>query len=277
MVRQWEMRPATIADGVSALIELERATDSGDPFSLILVDGNMPEMDGFALAERIKTMPACGGATIMMLTSGGQRGDAARCRELGVAAYLVKPIRQGDLLNAILEALGTVPIKKAPLISLHTLPTSQRRLRILLAEDNSVNQRLAVRLLEKRGHSVAVANNGREALAALEKEPFQLILMDVQMPEMDGMEVTARIRALEKGTGKHIPILAMTAHAMQGDRERCLAGGMDGYFSKPIRILALHEMIEQVVPLHATPDRVTVPAQAVTGDPILEVFAANRS
>jgi len=249
MVQQWEMRPTTIADGESALTEMKHAADSGDPFSLILLDGHMPQMDGFALAERIKAVPACGGATIMMLTSDGQRGDAARCRDLGVAAYLVKPIRQGDLLNAILEALGTIPIKKAPPISRPNLPTSHRSLRILLAEDNAVNQRLAVRLLEKRGHSVAVANNGREALAALEKEPFQLILMDVQMPEMDGMEATARIRVMEKTTGKHIPILAMTAHAMQGDRERCLEGGMDGYFSKPIRILALHEMIEHVMSL----------------------------
>src|SRR5713226_5495052 len=205
----------------------------------------MPEMDGFTLAERIKKDPELVGATIMMLTSAGHLGDAARCQELGISAYLVKPIRQGELLEAICNVLNPATQKKAPLVTRHTLRETRNRSRILLTEDNAVNQMLAVRLLEKRGYLVSVAGNGREALAALEKEDFDLVLMDVQMPEMDGFEATAAIRERERATGDRLPIVAMTAHAMKGDEGRCLAAGMDGYLTKPISPKSLFDTLEK--------------------------------
>ena len=193
----------------------------------------------------------------MMLTSAGQRGDAARCRELGIAAYLVKPVAPAQLHDAILKVLGMKAQaartasdgargfegRLAPLVTRHSLREARRNLRILLAEDNVVNQMLASRLLEKYGYSVVVASNGRQTLEALEKQKFDLVVMDVSMPDMDGFEATAAIRAKEEATGTHIPIIAMTAHAMKGDRERCLAAGMDAYVSKPIQAKELFEAI----------------------------------
>jgi CheY-like chemotaxis protein len=212
---------------------------------------HMPGMDGFALVERIRERPELSTATIMMLTSAGHRGDAARCHELGVSAYLLKPIRQSELREAVARVLGAREQQGAiPLItrfSLHDAREPSASLRILLAEDNVVNQRLASRLLEKRGHSVVLAGNGREALEALEKESFDLVLMDVQMPEMDGMEATAAIRKVEKRTGGHVAVIALTAHAMKGDREKCLAAGMDGYLTKPIRPQELDDALEACV------------------------------
>jgi CheY-like chemotaxis protein len=180
-----------------------------------------------------------------MLTSAGQRGDAKRCREIGVAAYLTKPVRREELLDAILTALGATPIKEAmpALVTRHSLRENRNHLRILLVEDNAVNQLLATRLLERRGHSVTVAGNGKEALVVLEKGSFDLVLMDVQMPEMDGFEATAAIREKEKHFGNHLPVIAMTAHAMKGDKERCLAAGMDDYITKPIRPEELAELL----------------------------------
>jgi two-component system, sensor histidine kinase and response regulator len=205
-------------------------------------------MDGFALAEYIKRHPSFRAATIMMLSSAGQRGDAMRCRELGVAAYLTKPIRQSELMDAILTALGTraKADAKPVLVTRHTLRESQNRLRVLLAEDNAVNQLVALRLLEKCGHTVTVAANGKKALEALEKGTFDAILMDVQMPEMNGWEATQAIRAKERKTGGRIPIIAMTAHAMKGDDERCFAAGMDDYLTKPIRTEELIAALEKV-------------------------------
>ncbi len=252
MLIQWQMKPALADGGWTALAALERALEARKPFRLVLLDAQMPEMDGFALAEMIKQNPKLAGATIMMLTSAGQRGDAARCRELGIAAYLIKPIKQSDLLQAILIALGK-PVRdfeRPALITRHSLREARRGLRILLAEDNHVNRELAVRLLEKRGHLVVVASNGREALAALEKVGFggfDLVLMDVQMPVMDGFETAATIRAKERATGAHLTIIAITAHAMKGDRERCLAAGMDGYISKPIQAQELFDAIGALV------------------------------
>jgi CheY-like chemotaxis protein len=227
------------------------AKEAGASFPLVLTDLHMPEMDGFALAERIKEDPLLAGATIMMLTSGGQRGDAVRCRRLGVAAYLTKPIKQSDLLEAISTALGlqSQDADQPFLVTRHSLRKARRILRILVAEDNVVNQVLATRLLEKRGHSVVVANNGREALAILAKADFagfDAVLMDVQMPEMDGFEATAAIREREKTSGHHLPIIALTAHAMKGDEERCLAAGMDGYVAKPFKTEDLVAAIENL-------------------------------
>jgi len=238
MLTNWHTNPTAVDSGARAITALREAQGLGRIYPLILLDAQMPEMDGFALAECIKRNPDWKTATIMMLSSAGQRGDAKRCRELGVAAYLTKPVRQGELLDAILTALGTRPTKEASpaLVTRHSLREASNHLRILLVEDNAVNQVLAKRLLEKRGHSVVVAGNGKEALAALEKQSFDLVFMDVQMPEMDGLEATAAIRAKEKISGNHLAVIAMTAHAMVGDRERCLDAGMDDYITKPIRL-----------------------------------------
>jgi len=247
MLTNWHTNPTAVESGARAITALREAQGLGSIFPLILLDAQMPEMDGFALAECIKRNPDWRAATIMMLSSAGQRGDARRCRELGVAAYLTKPVRQGELLDAILTALGTRPIKEAPpvLVTRHSLRENSNHLRILLVEDNAVNQVLALRLLEKRGHTVAVAGNGKEALTALEKQSFDLVLMDVQMPEMDGFEATIAIREKEKTSGNHVPIIAMTAHAMVGDKERCLEAGMDDYISKPIRPEELNDFLKR--------------------------------
>jgi two-component system sensor histidine kinase/response regulator len=252
----WGMKTTLADNAVTALEAIRQAAKTVEPFRIVLTDARMPVMDGFELAAQIQKDVELAGSTltIMMLTSVGQRGDGARCRELGVAAYLTKPVRQTELRGAILRVLGDGREKgqQAPLVtrySLRPLREERKGLRILLAEDNAVNQRLAKRLLEKRGHSVMIAENGREALAALDKDNFDIVLMDVQMPEMGGLEATAAIRESEKVTGAHIPIVAMTARAMAGDREQCLAAGMDDYVSKPVQTNQLLEVIERLVSL----------------------------
>jgi len=239
MLKRWEMKATSVEGGEEALKQLSLAREAGDPYGLILTDTHMPEMDGFRLVERIRENPELATATIMMLTSAGHKDDTARCQKLGVAAYLLKPIRQSELRAAIGRVLGAKTEEGAiPLITRLTLQNSREPsaiLSVLLVEDNAVNQRLAARLLEKRGHRVVVTANGREALAAIEKDDYDLVLMDVQMPEMDGLEATASIRKREEGSGKHLTVIALTAHAMKGDEDRCLAAGMDGYLSKPIR------------------------------------------
>jgi len=269
MLKRWKMRSTAVEGGEEALVQLAAARQAGEPYSLILTDMHMPKMDGFTLIERIRQRPELSAATIMMLTSAGHRGDAARCEELGVSAYLLKPIRQSELREAIARVLGARAHKGAiPLITRYSLQDARDPaavLRLLLVEDNQVNKLLAVRLLEKRGHHVVVAGNGREALAALEKENFDLVLMDVQMPEMDGFEATAAIRDREKGTANRQPVVAMTAHAMKGDRERCLAAGMDGYLSKPIRPQELDNVLEQYVAIRqATANSNGVPEPSKT-------------
>jgi len=248
MLVRWHMKPTSVDCAAAALAQLSAALEAGEPYPLILTDMHMPGMDGFALIEQIRRRPELSTATIMMLTSAGHRGDAARCQELGVSAYLLKPIRQSELREAVARVLGAREQDGAiPLVtrfSLHDAREPDAYLRVLLAEDNLVNQRLAVRLLEKRGHRVVVAGTGFEALQALEKESFDLVLMDVQMPEMDGFEATAAIREKEKGSGLHQAVVALTAHAMKGDREKCLAAGMDGYLSKPIRPQELDQLLE---------------------------------
>ena len=254
MLKLWEMKPASVEGGEEALAELASSHERGEPYRLVLTDMHMPKMDGFTLIEQIRHHSALSTPTIMMLTSAGHRGDAARCRELGVAAYLLKPIRQSELREAIARALGAAEENGViPLITRFSLQDARDRatvLRVLLVEDNLVNQRLATRLLEKRGHQVAIAGNGQEALLTLEREKFDLIFMDLQMPEMDGFEATAAIREREKVTGSHQPIIALTAHAMSGDRERCLAAGMDGYLSKPIRPQELDNLLQKYLTRH---------------------------
>jgi signal transduction histidine kinase/CheY-like chemotaxis protein/HPt (histidine-containing phosphotransfer) domain-containing protein len=247
----WGMKPTCVEGGRLAVSESQRATRAGEPYALTLLDGCMPEMDGFEVAQELKDSPELTNTTIMMLTSSGQRGEAARCREMGVAAYLTKPITQSSLFDAIVNVLKSpsAPTNTtAKLVTRDTLRESKRSLRILLAEDSPVNQIFAVTLLQKHGHSVQVVENGKEALAALEAACFDVILMDVQMPEMDGFEATAAIRDHESRTGAHIPIIALTAHAMKGDRERCLDAGMDGYVSKPIRAEELLQAIDELAP-----------------------------
>ena len=215
VLRRWKMIPTEADGGQRALDLLEQSKRARNPYAVILLDSQMPDVNGFAVAEFVKRDPELAGAVILMLTSGGQPGDAARCRQLGIAAYLMKPVKQSEILEAILLAFGAPSgLSSLPLVTRHSLREERRRLRILLAEDNPVNQALVMRLLEKRGHTVEVAANGREALQALERASltrFDLILMDMLMPEMDGEECVARIRAKENGSASRVPIIAMTA------------------------------------------------------------------
>jgi signal transduction histidine kinase/CheY-like chemotaxis protein len=240
MLRNWGLMPVVASSVPEALATLRAAHHTGKSVRLVLADVQMPDADGFALAEAIKAEAGIADAAVVMLTSGGHPGDAARCREIGVAAYLTKPIRSKDLRTAILLALGgsSVERDRPVLVTRHSLRESRPTARILLVEDNNVNRLVATRMLEKRGYTVVPAGNGKEALAILgdpSTAGFGCVLMDVQMPEMDGFECTAIIRQREQHTGVHLPIIAMTAHAMKGDETRCLAVGMDGYLSKPIQ------------------------------------------
>ncbi len=246
MLSRWRMKPSAVSDGVTALAAL---AGSPNGFPLVLLDAMMPGMDGFAVARRIRENPSLGGATIMMLSSADRPGDMAQCRELGVAAYLQKPIKQSELLDAIVLTLGKTPVAPSPHSGRHepavTLP---RGLVVLLAEDNEVNQELAMAMLKRRGCEVLLAKDGREAVALWERERFDVVLMDVQMPEMDGLAATRAIREIERSKGGHTPIVALTAHVLEGDRERCRTAGMDGYVSKPLRVADLCQAISDVLP-----------------------------
>jgi PAS domain S-box-containing protein len=244
----WGIRPTVVDGGLAAIAALDRALASGNPFPLALIDFQMPDLDGFGLAERIKQRPELATTMIMMLSSVGHRGDAIRFRELGVASYLTKPVRQSVLLDAILAVLAGTdrPHDQKVLVTRHTINEARRPLRILLAEDNAVNRLLVTALLGKRGHTIVPVGNGHEAVDAIAGGTFDLVLMDVQMPEMDGLEATAAIREAEQVTGGHVPIIALTAHAMKGDREACLAAGTDGYLSKPVNVAELFELIEDL-------------------------------
>jgi two-component system sensor histidine kinase/response regulator len=250
MLKRWDMESTSVESGEEALVRLFAAQAEGAPYCLVLTDMNMPKMNGFDLIKQIRQRPELSMATIMMLSSAGHRGDWARCQELGVAGYLLKPIRQSELQEAIARVLGAQIQKVAiPLATRHTLQETREPatfLTVLVAEDNRVNQRLTTRLLEKRGHRVVMTANGREALEALAKGNYDLVLMDMQMPEMDGFEATSALREIEKrkGDGVHQPVIALTAHAMKGDRERCEAAGMDGYLAKPIRTPELDAVLE---------------------------------
>jgi PAS domain S-box-containing protein len=258
LLANWGMIPTLVESGGGALAALERARAAGEPFALVLLDAMMPEMDGFALAEQIggDSNPDAPTPTLMMLSSANRREDAARCRDLAVAAYLTKPVKQSTLLDAIMTALGSSAVAECHADAKTSLPATvgpHRALRLLLAEDNAVNQHLAVSLLERRGHQVVVTENGREALDALDEQSFDAVLMDVQMPEMDGFETTAAIRAKEAETGGYTWIVAMTAHALKGDKERCLEAGMDAYVTKPLRAQELYSVVEGLAPWAAKP------------------------
>ncbi|MGA8492345.1 MAG: response regulator [Terriglobales bacterium] len=254
MTRGWGMRPHATESGALALAAVETAEQEHDPFRVILIDCHMPGMDGFELAEkiqaRIKRNADLAQVTVLMLTSGGLPGEATRCQQVGISAYLLKPVLKDDLLAAILTALsqrrrdvGTAPA----LVTRYTLRESAHKLRVLVAEDNPVNQAVVLRVLQKMGHSTSLAENGKDALALASTERFDIVFMDVQMPEMDGMAATAAIRESEKKSGrKRLPIFAMTAHAMKGDRERCLEAGMDGYITKPVRFSDIEQTLSDI-------------------------------
>ncbi len=248
ILTSWQMQPVAVGSGLEALTQLRQAARDGHPFALVLLDYMMPDMDGFTVAGEIQNDSVLKRTPLIMLSSACGTGVATHSRKMGMAGYLTKPVRRSDLLNLIMTAIGGRFEIKADRPADEPLPAVARPLRLLLAEDNPVNQRLAVRILEKRGHHVTVANNGKEALCALERESFDVVLMDVQMPRVDGFEATGIIRELEAKTGKHQWIIAMTAHAMTGDRERCLAAGMDAYISKPLDARKLIELIEEKTP-----------------------------
>jgi PAS domain S-box-containing protein len=263
----WLMRPTAVEDARAALVELERAADEGEPFPLLLLDACMPEMDGFMLAEEIRLQPALAGVVIMMLSSADRQGDNSRCRGLGIKLYLTKPVKQAELrdslMTALREPLRTPPPRSPSRESLPEPAPMGKDLKILLAEDNVVNQKLAKRLLEKQGHRVTVVEDGAAAVRAVEQDTFDLVLMDVQMPRMSGLEAATLIRERERVTGRHLPIVAMTARAMKGDREECLASGMDGYVSKPIQPKHLFDAISAAV--QASPAPLPPPAPNAPG------------
>jgi CheY-like chemotaxis protein len=242
----WGLEPSEAMDEKEALAKMKKAFESGNPYRIFLLDRQISGTDGFEVAKRVKAAPYGSDVHIILLTSMGTRGDAARCKESGVSGYLTKPVKQSDLLDAIMVALGYQADQELPLITRHSIEEGRKRLSVLLVEDNVVNQKVAAMMLEKRGHRVVVSSNGKEALDAFDKEHVDLILMDVQMPEMDGFEATKLIREREKAKGGHIPIVAMTAHAMKGDREKCLSAGMDSYMSKPISQAGLFSIIENL-------------------------------
>ena len=246
MLRNWQFEALTAPSGEAALRDLQIAADSGRPFRLLVVDSQMPGMDGFAFAQEIKRRPGLAEATLLVLSPAARPDDLAHSEEAGVAAYLTKPVLQSEFLDAILEALR-IREPKRPSAKLQAGPTKHRPsaggLNILLAEDHPVNRELVVTLLTQEGHRVATAPNGRQALRLATQQKFDLILMDVQMPELDGLEVTRLIREGEKLAGQHVPIIALTARAMKGDRELCLAAGADAYLSKPVKRPQLLDLI----------------------------------
>ena len=249
LVKSWNMLPSEAATGKSALTKMKSAEKEGTPFKLVLVDYFMPGMDGFELSEKIKQDSKLNATKIIMLSSAGTRGDSARCSNLGITAYLPKPVNQSDLLDAILLSFEEPKkIKKTqPLITQHSLRESRKGYKILLAEDNPINQKVALYLLQRQGHQVKIANNGEEVLKSIKNDKFDLILMDIQMPKMDGLKATATIRLQEKKSKLHIPIIAMTAHTLKGDREKCLEAGMDDYLSKPVNPDKLKKAIAGVM------------------------------
>ncbi len=255
MLHNWRMHPTLAAGASDGIAAMRTARAAGNSFDLVLTDSNMPDVDGFTFATQVKEDAELGSAVVMMLTSGNRPEDVSRCEQLGIAAYLMKPIKQSELFDAIAAAIGaTTAESDTPGAPPPQIPAGARVLKILLAEDSLVNQKLALGLLGKYGHKITVANNGKEALAALETQKFDLVLMDVQMPEMDGLEAAATIRRREERTGQHIPIIAMTAHAMKGDRERCLEAGMDEYVTKPVRVSELFAAIDKCLDSHAVED-----------------------
>jgi CheY-like chemotaxis protein len=269
----WNMKPYCVATGKEAVQAMLEACSAGAPFSLVLLDALMPEMDGFSVAKELRQnfdVGAFCSPTIMMLSSADQQDDIARCLSIGIDSCLTKPVRASMLLNTILEIMGGAKGAVSSVASARPLTDQQPqqnnkivplipvashnnvKLRILLAEDNLINQKVASATLHQRGYQVTVVNNGLEALDALENQSFDLVLMDIQMPKMDGLQATAAIRQRENASGGHLPIIALTAHAMKEDRERYLAAGMDEYATKPIDASELEKTIRRcILSLHS--------------------------
>jgi two-component system, sensor histidine kinase and response regulator len=273
MLKCWGMRPILADGGAAALAEIARAQTASETIPIALLDGHMPGMDGFALAKRIRQEPGFEATLLMMLTSGGYTEDVARCHALGISLYLIKPIEQKLLLESLLHLMersctGEAIPRRSESPPNFSIP---KGLQFLLAEDNAVNQKLAVRLLERHSNRVVVAANGREALEALSRQSFDAVLMDVQMPQMGGLEAASLIREREKYLGGHIPIIAMTAHAMKGDREKCLNAGMDGYIAKPIRPNEFFEEIMKHMKTANQAEKSSLPITAKEPDgPVLD-------
>jgi two-component system sensor histidine kinase/response regulator len=253
MTSVWGVKATVVANGEATLSELERAHRAGRPYQLMLLDSHMPDMDGVEVAKRTRGRPSCVDLQILMLVPSTMKGHAERCKDVGVSGYLVKPVKQSELLKGIMSAMGYSTMGEMPIMGRRMHEKARKRLKVLLAEDNIINRKLALAILEKWGHQVTVAPNGLEALEALTRWPFDLILMDIQMPLMDGLEATRCIRESERMDGsRHIPIIAMTAHAMKGDRERCITAGMDEYLAKPVKADELFLLIERLGAEEAT-------------------------
>ena len=276
MLSDWQMLPDAVEDGLTALARMAAARASGVPYDLVVLDRHMPEIDGFEVARRIRESSDLAAATLMMLTSSGQVGDAARCKELGMAGYLIKPVSRADLSTAIRAALpaagGAAPAAPLPAVSgtiAQALAGASRQgLHVLVAEDNAVNQLVVMRMLEKLGHTHVVAENGVRVLQLMERGKFDLVLMDVQMPVMGGFEATTAIREKERASGTHIPILGLTAHAMKTDLERCIEVGMDAVVTKPIKVGELVAAIERLL----GPAAAAAPAAKASEDDALPIF-----
>jgi CheY-like chemotaxis protein/HPt (histidine-containing phosphotransfer) domain-containing protein len=256
------IRTHAVDSGRAALDWLGEGDRGEKPCDLVLLDAQMPLMDGFAVAENILSMPQCVGIPIVMLSSAGLKGDAQRATEVGIVGYLTKPIARDELLQVLAKVLNLHTAVAPALITSHSVREEHALMDVLLVEDHVINQKLAITLLERWGHRVEVAGNGQIALEMLAKRPFDVVLMDMMMPVMDGLEATRRIRASE--SGRRMPIIAMTANAMEADRERCLAAGMDDYISKPIKAHELQQLLQ-----HFSPRKVQL---AVTG-PTLQALA----
>jgi two-component system, sensor histidine kinase and response regulator len=269
MLSSWKMRPEAADGGKSALAALDYAHEQGRPFQMVISDMNMPRMDGCELGREIRRRPHFGKIPILLLSSGDQQGESVRCPELAIARYLTKPVQPSELFDAIITALSKpldVRESKSPVsVSPPVRPTG---LKVLLAEDNAVNRRLATALLEKRGFIVTAAENGQKAVDILEEQTVDLVLMDVQMPVMDGLAATRAIRTKEQSIGTHLPIIALTAHAMKGDRERCLDAGADEYVTKPIRVAELFTIIDRLLGAAVR----ALPAPTVPSEPVSRVL-----
>jgi CheY-like chemotaxis protein len=245
--RHWGLEVSLAENAAAALAHCHLANGAGKPFDFILLDACMPGTDGFALAERLAASEKRAGTRVMMLSSVDLVVTAARCQALNLAAHLIKPVSMAELWEALQRvlkesAVGEFSRGPSPYVA-SDVSLDANGSRILVAEDNAVNQRLVGRLLEKAGYAFQIAVNGKEAVEAVQREHFDLILMDVQMPVIDGETATRAIRASEKGSLRRIPIIALTAHAMQGDRERCLEAGMDDYLAKPIQVAVLEDKL----------------------------------
>jgi signal transduction histidine kinase/DNA-binding response OmpR family regulator len=246
-LEQWEMRPVCVKDGFLGIAELKTAYESGKKFDVALIDYMMPEMDGIELIGRIRKDDRFSKLVIILLTSGGDRFTTNKWKELGIETCLLKPAKNSALQQAIMKSFDSSCDSTIIAPEIPTIAVRRNKLKVLLAEDNIINQKVATRIVEKMGHSVHIANDGIEVLSLLDTESFDVILMDVQMPNMDGFDATRAIREREKLSGAHIPIIAMTAHAMKGDMEECLDVGMDGYVAKPVNVKELEQALDDLV------------------------------